>query len=69
MLSLAHSNPLAGHLGKEKTLQRIMQHFYWPSLYKDVEEFCRCCTQCHKSCKKEVPKAPLVPLPVVSTPF
>ena len=69
VLSLAHSIPLAGHLGKEKTRQRIMQHFYWPTLYNDVEEFCRCCTQCQKSSKKGVPKAPLVPLPVVSTPF
>ena len=68
-LSLAHSIPLAGHLGKKKTRQRIMQHFYWRTLYNDVEEFCHCCTQCQKSSKKGVPKAPLVPLPVVSTPF
>ena len=69
VLSIAHSIPLAGHLGIEKTRQRIMQHFYWPTLYNDVEEFCRCCIHCQKSSKKGVPKAPLVPLPVVSTPF
>ena len=44
VLSLAHSIPLAGHLGKEKTRQRITQHFYWLTLYNDVEEFCHCCT-------------------------
>ena len=69
VLSLAHGIPLAGHLGKEKTRKRIMQHFYWPTLYKDVENFCQCCKQCQKSSNKGVPKAPLVPLPIVSTPF
>ena len=69
VLSLAHSIPMAGHLGKEKTRKRIMQHFYWPTIYKDVEHFCRCCRQCQKSSNKGVPKAPLVPLPIVSTPF
>ena len=69
VLMLAHSIPMAGHLAKEKTRQRIMKHFYWPTLYKDVENFCRCCTQYQKSSKKGVPKAPLVPLPIVSTPF
>ena len=39
VLMLAHSIPMAGHLAKEKTRQRIMKHFYWPTLYKDVEIF------------------------------
>ena len=46
VLNLAHDIPLAEHLGKEKTQQRIIQLFYWPTLYKDVEEFCHCFTQC-----------------------
>ena len=33
VLTLAHSVTLAGHLGKEKTRQRIMQQFFWPTLY------------------------------------
>ena len=69
VLMLAHSIPMAGHLAKEKTRQRIIKHFYWPTLYKDVENFCCCCTQCQKPSKKGIPKAPLVPLPIVSTPF
>ena len=69
VLVLAHGVPLAGHLGKEKTRQRILQQFFWPTLYKDVEESCRCCSQCQKSSKKRVSKAPLVPLPIIYTPF
>ena len=69
VLELAHNIPLAGHLGKDKTRQRVAQQFFWPTLCKDVEEFCRCCPQCQKSGHKKVPKAPLVPLPIVATPF
>jgi len=32
ILRLAHEGPLAGHLGINKTQQRILQHFYWPGL-------------------------------------
>lgn len=45
-LKLGHEIPLAGHLGKEKTCQR---RFYWPTIFKDTEEFCHCCPQCQKS--------------------
>ena len=38
VLQLAHTIPLAGHLGKDKTVQRILHRFYWPSVYKDVAE-------------------------------
>ena len=31
--------------------------------------FCQCCKQCQKSSNEGIPKAPLVPLPIVSTSF
>ena len=27
----AHYNPMAGHMGCEKTLNRVMARFYWPA--------------------------------------
>ena len=48
---------------------RVAQQLFWPTLCKDVEEFCRCCPQCQKSGHKKVSKAPLVPLLIVATPF
>ena len=46
ILSMAHETPLAGHMGVNKTQQRILSHFYWPNLRKDVAEFCRSCHTC-----------------------
>ena len=69
VLKLGHKIPLAGHLGKEKTRRRILRRFYWPTIFRDVEEFCRCCPQCQKSTTRKVVPAPLIPLPVVAEPF
>ena len=69
VLELAHDIPLAGHLGKEKTGQRVLRRFYWPTVFKDVSEFCRCCTICQKTTNRRGSRAPLIPLPIISEPF
>ena len=48
VLRIAHEIPLAGHMGKRKTIDRIMQRFYWPTLYRDVAAWCRTCEKCQK---------------------
>ena len=57
------------HLGKEKTRQRILQRFYWPTVFKDVENFCKSCVICQKTANRKAPKAPMIPLPIISEPF
>ena len=47
VMRITHSVPMAGHLGRDKTTQRILQRFYWPSVRHDVAEYCRCCEVCH----------------------
>ena len=69
VLELAHSIPLAGHLGKEKTTRRVLQRFYWPTLYNDVAEYCRQCGECQKTTHRGVHRAPLIPLPIIDEPF
>ena len=69
VLEVAHKIPLAGHLGRDKTSRRILQRFYWPTLYRDVKEFCRSCGSCQKCSPKKPPRAPLIPLPVIEEPF
>jgi len=71
ILSTAHETPLAGHLGVNKTYQKILNHFYWPNLKKDVAEFCKSCHTCQLVGKpnQAIPKAPLQPIPAFEEPF
>ena len=69
VMAIAHEIPLGGHLGKTKTTQRLLQRFYWPTLYSDVERFCRNCKACQLDSPRRVHKAPLIPLPIISEPF
>ena len=71
ILSLAHETPLAGHMGINKTYEKILNHFYWPNVRKDVAEFCRSCHACQMVGKpnQTIPKAPLKPIPAVEEPF
>ena len=54
--------PLAGHLG-------VLQHFYWPTVHRDVAEYCRTCGTCQKAASRKMVRAPLIPLPIISQPF
>ena len=69
VLKLAHSIPLAGHLGRDKTTKRVLQHFYWPTVHRDIAEYCRRCDSCQKVAGRRRVKAPLIPMPVISQPF
>ena len=69
VMELAHSIPMAGHLSKHKTTDRVLQRFYWPGLRADVAEYCRRCETCQKTTGVKPPSAPLVPLPVMDVPF
>ena len=66
---LTHTIPLAGHLGRDKTIKRITRHFYWPTLFSDVAEYCCRCPECQRPTKGSQHKVPLIPLPVMQEPF
>ncbi|GFX77388.1 retrovirus-related Pol polyprotein from transposon 412 [Trichonephila clavipes] len=46
ILQMAHEIPLVGHLGEQKTKQRIKYSFFWPSLKRDVKTYCEACKPC-----------------------
>ena len=71
ILSLAHETPLAGHLGVNKTYNKILNHFYWPKMRRDVAKFCQSCHTCQMVGKpnQKIPKACLQPIPAIDEPF
>ena len=70
VLQLAHDQPMAAHLGSDKTLCRIQKDFYWPGISGDVKVYCRSCPVCQKTVDKgRVPNVPLVKTPVVGQAF
>nr|XP_040028806.1 uncharacterized protein LOC120817079 [Gasterosteus aculeatus aculeatus] len=69
VLELAHSHPLAGHLGANNTIQRVRDRFHWPGLDAEVKRFCQACPTCQRTSPRTPPPSPLIPLPVIEVPF
>lgn len=45
VVKLAHRPPFSGHLGRDKTANRLQQRFYWPTLFADVAKAVRTCVR------------------------
>ena len=62
---------MAGHLGVNKTYCKLLTHFYWPKLKRDVAQFCRTCHvfQVVGKPNQLIPAAPLRPVPAYGEPF
>ena len=69
VMDLAHSHVLGGHLAYEKTKDRVLQRFYWPGVHKEVKEYCDSCPVCQLRNPVATFRSPLVPLPIIETPF
>lgn len=70
VLKTAHESLLGGHMGVQKTTNRILLSFYWPGIHGDIKRFCQSCDVCQRTVKKGgVPKAPLGKTPVIEVPF
>jgi hypothetical protein len=56
ILAAYHDEPLGGgHLGFQKTLEKIRETFYWPLMYSDVKHYVSSCKICNS---KKGPKQP-----------
>ncbi len=52
---LQKSHDAAGHQGIERTVSLVRERFYWPTLLKDVEHYCKNCKRCMMA-KEPTPK-------------
>lgn len=64
LLNVAHSFPAAGHYNHVKTLHRLKQYWYWPTMDDDVRLHCKGCPTCQVNSPSNVPSFPLQKLPV-----
>jgi hypothetical protein len=47
VLFALHDDALGGgHLGRDKTFAKVYSHFYWPSMYADIQVYVERCTVC-----------------------
>jgi len=64
----AHGTLLTGHGGIDKTVARIRQLYYWPSIIVDVKQRLLECERCQKALKSQPFKEKLHPLPLCTLP-
>ena len=70
VMEVAHDSIFGGHLGINKTNDRIQTNFYWPGMQGDITSFCRSCDVCQKTTAKgSVPRVPLGDMPLIDMPF
>mmetsp|Transcript_18225 Transcript_18225/g.23573 ORF Transcript_18225/g.23573 Transcript_18225/m.23573 type:complete len:1805 (-) Transcript_18225:1615-7029(-) len=48
VLKWAHTAWFAGHQGAFKSFQCLREHYWWPSMYHDMEEFVKKCLLCQR---------------------
>ncbi|XP_049349488.1 uncharacterized protein LOC125814082 [Solanum verrucosum] len=65
----AHCGGLMGHFGVPKTLEILSEHFYWPSMRKDVEKVCSYCLECKQAKSRTLSHGLYTPLPVSNSPW
>ena len=63
IIELNHDDPLAGHFGRDRTLELLRRKWHWPSMASQVDQFVKSCNICQRS---KPSKAPCVlPQPIL----
>jgi hypothetical protein len=65
ILEEAHDIPIAGHVGMNKTLEKISRTFYWPKMHKHIQYYINTCIKCQENkASNQLPMGLLQPLPI-----
>ena len=54
VMRFAHESIFGGHMGLEKTVDKIRSEFYWPRMYSDISHWVESCTVCQQRKKPTV---------------
>ena len=70
LLHVYHDDELAGHWGRDKTLELLRRKFYWKTMLTDVAEYVATCPVCQSiDTPRHKPYGSLQPLPVPERPW
>ena len=65
ILSNMHDHVSGAHFGVHKTFNKVKQRYWWKGMYKDIEHWCKSCTECSmRKSPRNSKKTPLLPIPV-----
>ncbi|PKU66848.1 putative mitochondrial protein [Dendrobium catenatum] len=64
-----HDSSIGGHFGRDKTLALAKEHFFWPTLSRDVERFIKRCSICVIAKMRGQKVGLYTPLPVPEGPW
>ena len=64
-----HAGGLAGHFGRNKTIEAVEHRFYWPSLKRDVARLVSQCRTCQLAKQRKQNTGLYTPLPVPNCPW
>lgn len=65
LLKEVHDSPIGGHVGIRKTLWKLAQHYYWPGMRKDVQQYVQSCIACSQNKhSNQAPVGMLQPIPI-----
>src|SRR6201993_1498181 len=67
IITLAHDSVWGSHFASNETAKRILAHFYWPKLLRDVDRYCHSCAACQK--RAPTTKRDRVPITAVDRPL
>jgi len=65
-----HDSKIAGHFGRDRTMELVSRNFYWPKMEDDVRKFCNECNNCQRTKAPRHAKHGLLhPLELASKPW
>jgi hypothetical protein len=70
LMRVFHNDPLAGHFGRDRTLELLKRKYFWEKMSRDVEEYVQTCHICQTSKpRRHQPFSNLESLPIPSRPW
>lgn len=65
-----HDAPMAGHQGRDKTIELIQRSYWWPRMHAEIDSYIATCEICQRNkARSGKPAGMLSPLPIPQNPW